>query len=88
MKQKVIRKTLTGSLTPFTFDVKACSFLIVNFSDANAYISFEDGVEDSECLKVPPKCSRPCFYNLNSGYYTETIYVKGTGEVEVQPIDF
>lgn len=88
MKQKVIRQTLTGSLTPFTFDVQACSFLVVNFSDNDAYVSFEDGVQDSECLKIPSKCSRPVFYNLHSGYYTNTVYVNGTGEIEVQPIDF
>ena len=88
MKQKVVRKTLTGSMTPFTFDVKACSFFVMNFSDDDAYVSFEDGVQDPECYKLPSMFAATYFYNDYSGYYTDTIYIKGTGEIEVEPLNF
>lgn len=88
MKQKVIRQTLTGSLTPFTFDVKAASFFIKNFSDDDAYVSFENGVEDEECFKIPAMYAEACYYNEYSGYYTDTVYVKATGEVEVEALNF
>lgn len=88
MKQQVIRKTISGALTPFTFEVKACSFFIKNFSDGDAYVSLEDGVPDSECWKIPSLMAEEVYYNKDSGYYPNTIYVKANGEVEVEALDF
>lgn len=88
MKQVVKRQTLAGSLTAFTFDVQACSFFVKNFTEGDAYISFEADTPDSECYKLPSMIAEEYYYNKHSGYYTDTIYVKATGEVEVQPLDF
>lgn len=88
MKQKVLRQTLSGSFTPFTFDVASCSFFVKNFSDDDAYVSLENDTPDAECWKIPSMMAEEVYYNKNIGYYPKTIYVKATGEVEVEALEF
>ena len=88
MKQKVIRQTLTGNLTPFTFDVTACSFFVKNFTDGAAYVSLTNNAPEDECWKIPSMMAEEVYYNKNSGYYLNTIFVKAIGEVEVEALDF
>ena len=88
MKQQVLRKTLSGAFTPFTFEVNSCSFFVKNFSDSDVLVSLEMGTPDNECWKIPSMMAEEVYYNKVSGYYPNTIYVKGTGEVEVEALDF
>ena len=88
MKQKVLRQTLTGSFTPFTFDVASCAFFVKNFSDDDALVTLEEGVPEAECWKIPSMMAEEVYYNKNIGYYPKIIYVKATGEVEVEALEF
>ena len=92
IKQKVIRKTLTGAWEPFTFDVRSKSFFVKNFSESEIYVSFENNDEENESIKILPDMGEICFinagYTLNGIYFVDTIYVKGTGEVEVEAIEY
>ena len=49
MKQKVIRKTLTGNWESFQFENKSRFFFVKNFTDEDIYVSLKDGctVEES-----------------------------------------
>ena len=90
MKQAVIRKTLTGDWTAFTFDRKAQFFFVKNFTEDVIYVSFESGTNTNACIKINSGMGEECFISLGGSmgeYFTDTIYVKGTGEVEVQGED-
>lgn len=92
LKQKVIRKTLTGGWEPFTFDVKSKSFCVKNFTNAPIYVSFIDGDSLDESIKIREYMAEICYitslYNLAGSFFRDTIYVKGTGEVEVEAIEW
>ena len=88
--ENVKRITLTGNWEAVTFTNASKTYLVKNFSGAEIYVSFErDDVDDSsikilqddrEVITATPMILQALNYNLN------TIYVKGTGEVEVQQI--
>lgn len=92
IKQKVIRKTLIGDWEPFTFDVKSKSFCVKNFSDSPCYVSFVDDDEENESIKIREYMAEVCYitslYNLAGSFFKDTIYVKGTGEIEVEAIEW
>lgn len=92
LKQQVIRQTLSGGWTAFTFDVKSKSFAVKNFSDGPIYVSFVDGEEENASIKILDGMAEVCYitslYDLAGSYFRDTIYVKGTGEVEVEAIEF
>lgn len=92
IKQKVIRKTLTGDWEPFTFDVRSKSFFVKNFSDAEIYVSFVSSDVENESIKILSNMGEIVYINagyaLNGAYFVDTIYVKGTGEVEVEAIEY
>lgn len=91
MKQKVVRKTLNGRFTAFTFDVKARAFFVKNFTDDAIFVSFVNDNTESGSFKIASGTAEELY--ISSGiakteHYTDTIYVKGTGEVEVEATDF
>ena len=92
VKQKVIRKTLIGEWEPFTFDVKSRSFCVKNFSDGPCYVSFVDDDETSESIKISSGMAEVCYItmlqNLANSFARDTIYVYGTGEIEVEAIEW
>ena len=92
LKQKVIRKTLTGNWEAFTFDVRSKSFCVKNFTDAPIFVSFVDDDEESESIKIREYMAEVCYmtslYDLAGSFFVNTIYVKGTGEVEVEAIEW
>jgi hypothetical protein len=92
MKQKVIRKVLSGSnFNAFTFKGKSRFYLVKNFSGGDLLVTFDTTADDSECFKI--KSGMAESVAINSGgiekyeYFTDTIYIKGSGEVEVQQLD-
>lgn len=97
MKQAVKRKTLTGDWTEFRFPKKGRSFLVKNFSETDALVSFlNDGVED-EAFKIAAGKGETVAISddpiARREHLTDVVFVKGTGEIEVvscetdRPID-
>lgn len=91
MKQQVIRRTLTGDWEAFTFNVSARAFFVKNFTDGDIYVSFEADDVEAESFKIKSGIGEGISINdgvSTSAYYKNTVYVKGTGEVEVEATDF
>lgn len=90
MKQQVQRKTLSGGITKFSFDHVCGEYLVKNFSDNDAYVSFEDNTGEDESIKIAPNSYQVVVVNYYLGGLesnkTKDLYVKGTGEVEVQQL--
>lgn len=92
MKQAVLRKTLTGSWEKFSFDKAGRFYLIKNLSNADCLVSFEDGdLREDECIKIKKATAEKVAISHNvldsADFYVKDIYVKGTGEIEVQSLD-
>lgn len=90
MKQAVLRQTLGGSWTAFTFSSVSRFFYVKNFTDEDIYVSFENGTEDNKSFLIPSGAAEEvamCWSSNNGAYFVDTIYVKGTGSVEVQAMD-
>ena len=87
MKLNIVRKTLTGAKEPFAFSFKRSRFIVKNFSSGPALVSFDQAAEDSGSIKIPAGMGQVCYIVDDEGSVgVDTIYVKGTGEVEVQQI--
>lgn len=87
----VMRKTLAGGWTPFEFQGLSKRFFVKNYSDNDIYVSFIDGDNENASFKVASGLGEEVattFRNYERAEdYKTTIYVKGTGEVEVQALD-
>ena len=91
MKQAVLRKTLTGGWTEFKFPQQSRFFFVKNFTEGDVLVSFANGDAESESVKIQSNMGEEGAISFcgtdKSDFYTDTIYVKGTGEVEVQALD-
>lgn len=84
---KVQRKNLNGATEIFTFGVPVEKFLVKNFSDNDIFVNFETiGDDTTTSIKIPSKIAQTIIYNEYGGGVHENLYVKGTGEVEVQAL--
>lgn len=86
---KVKRIELTGSLTPVEFPTKSGRWLVKNFSEDFVYASFKSNATEEEMVKIAPGMGQVVIENENKGVYEHVhreIYIKGTGEVEVQQL--
>lgn len=93
MKQQVKRLELSGdTYEEFSFDKKCGKYLVKNFSENPIYVSFDNTVTDNEAIKIESGSFQVVIANEYLGgldyYRTNKIYVKGTGEVEVQQLCF
>lgn len=90
MKQQVKRVNLSGGITKVSFDHVCGDYLVKNFSDNDVYVSFENNTADNEAIKIPAKCYQVVVIDYWLGghecYKSKDIYIKGTGEVEVQQL--
>lgn len=90
--QRVKRLTLTGAVTPFEFPSYGGRYLVKNFSDSDIYISFEATVDPSTSIKIASDMAQLCEINERFGASgqekAKTVYISGTGEVEVQQLWF
>lgn len=90
MKQQVKRVTLTGGISKISFDHICGEYLVKNYSDNDMYVSFENNTSDDEAVKIPANTYQVVVINYYLGgiecYKTQDIYIKGTGEVEVQQL--
>ena len=89
-KIQVKRKTLDGTITAFEFEDKCGKWLVKNFSESEIYVSTEADFVDEEAIKIPSLIGQEVITNEYLGgldcYKVTTLYVKGTGEVEVQQL--
>lgn len=91
MRQAVLRKTLTGDWTEFAFAKKGRFYFVKNFTDSDIFVSFENGTAEENSIKIKSNSGEEVSISYDAIdrdiYYADKIYVKGTGEVEVQSID-
>ena len=83
------RETLSGAAQAFTFDKNRSDYLVKNLSDADMYVAFEVDAQASGSIKIPSMYAQVCScFNVEgtTGMTTTTVYVTGTGEVEVQQL--
>lgn len=94
MDQKIKRVTLEGeAFEAVKFEDSLCGqWLVKNFSEDDIYVSFLEEVDEDSSIKIPAGYFQICVANQNYGglnaWKTDTIYIKGTGEVEVQQLCF
>ena len=82
MKLRIARETLAGTKQEFEFQHEGEEYIVKNFSDGNMYVSFEETATDDESIKISADKAQIC----TCGAEVKKIYVKGTGEVEVQQL--
>jgi len=82
MKLNIIRKEISGK-EPFEFSLHKAEYIVKNFTSGDVYVSFEADAPDSESIKIPSMLGQLCTNVTNE---SNTVYVKGTGEVEVQQV--
>ena len=91
MTQQVQRITTSG-ITAVTFPNASGKYLVKNFSSGDIYVSFEETVAPATSIKIASQMAQVCQINERGGAVGQekafTIYVNGTGEVEVQQLYF
>lgn len=91
LKQLVSRKTLTGNWEGFTFTKKSRYFLVKNLTEGDIFVSFENNDQEANSVKIKSGVAEEMSVTFDGidkpDYYVNAIYVKGTGEVEVQALD-
>lgn len=92
MKQAVKRLTLTGEWQAFTFERKARRYFVKNFTENEIYVSFEANDVEEESFKIQKNHGEEVaisYGGVNARQFAvNTLYVKGTGEVEVEQLDY
>ncbi len=90
--QRVKRIQLTGGVSELEFDTYGGQYLVKNFSGGDIYVSFEDTVSEDTSIKISNGYAQVCVINERDGFNgqakAKTLYIKGTGEVEVQQLWF
>lgn len=91
MKQALLRKTLTGGWEEFSFARKGRFYLVKNLTDSDIFVSFENEDLEEESFKIRSGESEKVAISWDGIdrdiYYVKSLYVKGTGEVEVRSLD-
>ena len=89
-KLSIKRVTLTGEVTKIEFDKPCGKYMIKNFSDNDIYVSFDENFNEAEAAKIASNYGQVVIGNLNfdwtTNHKTNSIYIKGAGEVEVQQL--
>ena len=91
MKQAIVRKTLANEWTAYEFETRSRFFYVKNLSSDNCFVSFEPDTPEVNSFLIPSMHAEEVAMTFSpidrNEYYTNTIYVKGTGDVEVQAMD-
>lgn len=91
MRQAVLRKTLEGDWTEFAFEKAGRFFFVKNFTDGDIFVSFEENTKEENCFKIASGVGEEVSISFEAldreEYKTKSVFVKGTGEVEVQGLD-
>jgi len=90
--QQVKRIVLTGVEQAITFDYLCGKYLVKNFSSADIFVSFNAETPEEKSIKIPSESYQIVIVNEYLGsleaYERKQIYIKGTGEIEVQQLCF
>ena len=91
--QRVKRVALTGEAMTVTFSGSfSGQYLVKNFSQGDIYVSFGLPIDTQTSIKIPTMCGQRCVINENGGangqVKVNSIYIQGSGEVEVQQLWF
>ena len=87
MKQAVLTKTLAGSYTAFTFTHAGRDFFVKNFTAGDILVSFNNSGSDDKAYKIGAGYGEEITIPLALKAKSKTIYVKGTGDVQVEQLD-
>ena len=79
----IIRKTLTGAKTSFEFEGASQDYIVKNFTSGDILVAFDSTATDANSIKIPSMMGQLC---INNDDKANTVYITGTGEVEVQQI--
>ena len=86
--KNVKRVTLTGDWEEIQFDQKAKNYFVKNYTEGDIFVSFEENDDEDTSFKITSGIGEELAINQSAlskpENITDTIYVKGTGEVEVQ----
>lgn len=92
MRQQVKRVNLTGDIQKIEFEKKCGKYMVKNFSDSNIYVSYDENFTEENSVKILAGYYQIVIANEYLGelepYKSNSIFVKGTGEVEVQQLCF
>ena len=91
MKERVFRTTLSGSeFERIQFTNLCKKFIVKNFSDNDVFVSFSKNATESSSIKIPKNFYQVIEFNENdvTANETDTLYCKGTGEIEIQELNF
>ena len=92
LAQQVQRVTLSGAVKPVTFPYPSGRFLVKNYSSDDIYVSFENTVNPATSIRIASQMGQVCVISERGGGIgqekSKTIYINGTGEVEVQQLWF
>lgn len=92
LTQQVQRVTLSGTATAVTFPYPSGKYLVKNYSSGDIYVSFESTCNPATSIRIVSGYGQVCEINERGGAAgrekAKTIYVNGTGEVEVQQLWF
>lgn len=92
LTQQVQRVTLSGSATPVNFDYPSGKYLVKNYSSGDIYVSFESTCNPATSIRIVSGYGQVCLIRERGGSIGQekqkTIYINGTGEVEVQQLWF
>ena len=89
MRAQVKKVTASNAFTPVTFEVMCSKWLVKNFSASDLLVSFDADATGENAIKIPSMTYQSCLINEHlraDCYTTDTIYIKGDGEVEIQPL--
>lgn len=90
--QNVQRVQLTGGVSSLEFATYGGQYLVKNFSYGDIYVSFEESVSEDTSIKIKSGYAQLCIINERDGANgqakAKTVYIRGTGEVEVQQLWF
>ena len=90
MKLTVKRETLTGVKYAFVFNEARSEYIVKNFSDGDIYVAFDEDATLDESIKIPSMIGQFCVTTAEPPdpkiASSDTVYVTGTGEVEVQQL--
>ena len=92
MKQQLKRLNVSGQ-AQIKFRYQAKRYYVKNFTNTDIFVSFEAVTNDdySECYKISNGIAEEVcigYTGLSDRYLTDEIFIYGTGEVEVQQLDF
>ena len=90
MELSLQRITLTGGIKAVTFDTVCGKWLVKNFTTGDIYASFDSNVIENKSVRIASGHGQVIvineYYDWNDNLKSKTIYLKGTGEVEVQQL--